>query len=64
MNSLQYIETFGRNLMVHTENENMVAYRRMRDFESELSASSFVRCHASFLVNLRFVKRVEKLEIE
>ena len=64
LNSLKHIETFGRNLMVHTENENMVAYRKMRDFENELPASSFVRCHASYLVNLLFVKRVEKLEIE
>jgi len=64
LSNLQYIETFGRNLMVHTENENIVAYRKMRDFENELSTSSFVRCHTSFLVNLLFVKRVEKLKIE
>jgi len=64
LNRLQYVETYGRNLMVHTDDDNIVAYRKMKEFENELPESSFVRCHASYLVNLRFVKQVKKLEIE
>ena len=63
LSSLQYIETFGRNLMIHTEKENMVAHKKLKDFEI-LPSSSFVRCHNGFLVNLLFVKRVEKLQIK
>jgi len=64
LNSLSYIETFNRNLMLHTDNDNIVSYRKMKDMESELEEHSFVRCHTGFLVNLFFVKRIEKLEIE
>ena len=64
LDSLQYIETFGRNLLVHTETENFVCYRKLKDLEAELPPASFVRCHTSYLVNLLFVKRVEKLELE
>lgn len=62
--SLRYMETYGRNLMVHTDKENIVVYRKMKDFEAELPADSFVRCHTGYIVNLFYVKRVEKLEIE
>ncbi len=64
LNSLSYIETFNRNLMLHTGSENIISYRKMKDMESELDGYSFVRCHAGYLVNLFFVKRIEKLEIE
>lgn len=64
LNNLQYIETFGRNLMVHTDKENIIAYRKLKKFEAELPATSFMRCHASYLVNLFYVKRVVKLDIE
>lgn len=64
LNSLSYIETFNRNLMLYTDSENIISYRKMKDVENELEKHSFVRCHAGFLVNLFFVKRIEKLEIE
>jgi DNA-binding LytR/AlgR family response regulator len=64
LKDLRYIETFGRNLLVHTDRDNIVAYRKMKAFEDELNADSFIRCHSGFIVNLLHVKRVEKLEIE
>lgn len=64
LKNLRYVETFGRNLMVHTDSENIVAYRKMKDLETKLPADAFVRCHSGFIVNLLYVKRIEKLEIE
>lgn len=63
LNTLRYVETFNRKLMLHTESENILSYSKLKDMEEELSKSNFVRCHSSYLVNLFFVKRVEKLEI-
>ena len=34
----------------------------MKELEAELEDYGFFRCHTGFLVNLAFVKRVEKLE--
>lgn len=63
LNTLQYVETFNRNLLLHTEQENIICYRSMKELEQELAPHGFVRCHTSYIVNLFFVKGVKKLEI-
>lgn len=62
--SLRYIETFNRNILLHTEQENIVSYKSMKEMEVILKDLGFARCHTSFIVNLLYVKRVEKLELK
>lgn len=64
LKSLRYVETFNRNLLIHTEEENIICYKSMKEMERELQEKGFVRCHTSYLVNLYYVKGVKKLEIE
>lgn len=61
---IYYIETFNRNLMIHSSTENILSYKKMKELEKELEKHRFIRCHSGFLVNLFYVKRVEKLELE
>lgn len=63
LKSLRYAETFNRKLLLHTEQENIISYKSMKEMEQELSQAGFVRCHTSYLVNLFYVKGVQKLEI-
>lgn len=63
LKSLRYVETFNRKLLLHTEQENIVSYKSMKELEQELSQAGFARCHTSYLVNLFYVKGVQKLEI-
>lgn len=63
LKTLQYAETFNRNLLMHTEQENIICYKSMKEMEHTLSEHGFVRCHTSYIVNLLFVKGVKKLEI-
>ncbi len=63
LKSLRYVETFNRKLLLHTEQENIVSYKSMKEMEQELSQAGFARCHTSYLVNLFYVKGVQKLEI-
>lgn len=63
LKSLRYVETFNRKLLLHTEQENIISYKSMKEMEQELSQAGFVRCHTSYLVNLFYVKGVQKLEI-
>lgn len=63
LKSLRYAETFNRKLLLHTERENIISYKSMKEMEQELSQAGFVRCHTSYLVNLFYVKGVQKLEI-
>lgn len=64
LKSLRYVETFNRNLLFHTKEENIICYKSMKEMEQELSGKGFVRCHTSYLVNLYYVKGVKKLEME
>ena len=63
LKSLRYVETFNRNLLLHTEQENIICYRSMKEIAKELTPHGFGRCHNSYLVNLTYVKGVRKLEI-
>lgn len=64
LKSISHIETFNRNLLLHTEQENIICYKSMKDMEQELQGKGFIRCHTSYIVNLFYVKGVNKLEIE
>ena len=63
LKSLRFIETFNRNLLLHTDQENIICYKKMKELEIELVQHGFVRCHSGYLVNLFYVKRIEKLDI-
>lgn len=63
LKSLSYIETFNRNLLLHTEEENIICYKNMKEMERELEGKGFARCHTSYLVNLTYIKHINKLEI-
>lgn len=66
LNSLRYVETFNRNLLLHTEQENVICYKSMKEMEKELQGNDFIRCHTSYIVNMHYVKnvKVKSLEIE
>ena len=64
LKSIRYIETFNRNLMVHTEHENIICYKSMKEMERALCDRDFARCHTSYIVNLFYVKGIKKLEIK
>lgn len=63
LDSLRYVETFNRNLLFHSEQENIICYKSMKEVAKELAHHGFVRCHSGCLVNLAYVKGVKKLEI-
>lgn len=64
LRDIGYIETFNRKLLFHTEEENIICYKSMKEIEYELDDKGFMRCHTSYIVNLFFVKGVKNLEIE
>ncbi len=64
LKSLRYVETFNRNLLLHAQQEEIICYKSMKEMEQELQGKGFIRCHTSYLVNLFYVKNVNKLKIE
>lgn len=64
LNSLSYVEIFGRKLLFHTEQGNVLCHKSMKEMENELRDRGFARCHASCLVNLRYVKNANGKDLQ
>lgn len=63
LKELRYIETSSRKLLFHTGQEAITCYKTMREMEKQLGSQDFVRCHSGYLVNMYYIKRIEKLDI-
>lgn len=61
--NLRYVETQKRNVLLHFDDQEQVIYKNMKEVALLLELQrQFVRCHASFIVNMAYVKSVENLE--
>lgn len=63
LSTLHYLETYNRNVKLHTDSGDIISYKKMKELEAELKEAHFIRCHSGYLVNLFYVKKVGKLEI-
>ena len=59
LHQILYIETDQKHTLIHTEQENIVSYRQMKQHEALFAGTSLVRCHAAYLVNLRYFQKLE-----
>lgn len=57
---VRYIETNGKSTLIHTGREEIQSGRQMKQFEQLFVGSSLVRCHAGYIVNLRYFQRLEE----
>ena len=57
---VRYIETCGKNTLIHTGKEEISSNRQMKQFEQLFAGTSLVRCHAGYIVNLRYFQRLEE----
>lgn len=62
LSDIIYVETVGRNTLIHTFMEDVVSYRNMKEHEGILD-SCFFRCHRAFIVNLAYVKTMVDCDI-
>jgi len=53
-----YIETNRHKNTFYTKNETYNIYKKLSELEEELKEYGFVRIHQSFLVNMRYVKKI------
>lgn len=58
-----YLESQNRKMIVYTEKEAYEHYRKISEDEELLLEKGFVRCHRSFLVNVKHIKRVQNNEV-
>lgn len=58
-----YAETKGRRLLLHMRSQVLETYASIAELE-KLLPDGFVRCHKSYLVNMEWIERVGRSEIE
>lgn len=60
---IKYIETYGRNTMIHTCENDVISYKTLKDHSSYLG-DNFYRCHSSYIINFQYVKSIINSDIE
>lgn len=53
-----YIETSRHKNIFHTVDRTYSIYRKMDEIENVMKGMNFLRCHQSFLVNMRYIRKI------
>lgn len=61
LREITYIEIQGHTALIHLDSNRVITARRgLDELEKEIDHPDFLRCHRSFLVNLNFVRALDK----
>lgn len=60
VNSILYIETYKREIIIHEERNSYKVKLSMKSMEELLEGKKFFRCHTSYIVNLQKVESLSK----
>ncbi len=55
-----YIEAFGHTITIHTADKSYIGKNKFKDICRLLEEHGFVQCHKSYIVNMRYIKTIEK----
>lgn len=61
--SIKYIETYNRNLLIHTENQSIICYKKLKEMKENLKNYNFCQSHKGYLVNLSYVRSIQGNDI-
>lgn len=62
--SVTYVEVRSHEVFIHTEQECIRQWGTLAQYETLLKPLHFIRCNASFLVNLKYVRTVIKDQVD
>jgi len=58
--SIHYIEVYDKACFIHKDSEAIKTYLPLEEIEKQLAARHFLRCHRSYIVNMRSIVSVEE----
>lgn len=60
-NEILYIDSDNNKCILHRKDgRTYTIYKKLNEIEEELTASQFLRCHQSYLVNMDYIERADK----
>lgn len=62
IHKIGYLESRGHQLTIHTTEGNVICCERLEKLRERLPGR-FLQCHKSYLVNMDFIRRIEKSSI-
>lgn len=62
-NDILYIESVGHFLEIHTVGKKHTTRKNIGDIEVELDNNILMKCHRSYIVGFKHIKRIGKSEI-
>lgn len=62
ISDIMYMESKAHQLYINTVLEQILVYKKLDDYENVLS-DSFIRVHKSFMVNMEYIKRIERTSL-
>lgn len=63
INEIKYIEVINHKLIFHTNHGLITTFSSLSKYENELKDSAFSRCNNCYLVNLKYVTKVENFSL-
>lgn len=61
LKDILYIEVFNKTCIIHTTRKEITSTMPLIDFERKLKQDGFLRCHKSYLINMRHIITDSKL---
>ena len=56
---IKYIEVFNHRLVFHTLDDDLTSFGSLSKMEEQLGKYNFSRCNNCYLVNLKFVTKID-----
>ena len=60
---IRYLEVNNHSLIFHTESGNYPTYGTLAEWRERLEPLGFASCNSCYLVNLRYVRKIEKFTV-
>ena len=63
MDSIIYFEHYQHDTKVVCEDKEIICHEKLSDLHGRLDTSKFLRCHCSFLVNVRYIDEFNRTQL-
>ncbi|MGL5346262.1 MAG: LytR/AlgR family response regulator transcription factor [Peptostreptococcaceae bacterium] len=63
LNNIIYFESSLRKLTAYSLNNEITFYEKLSVLENKLTCRNFIRCHRSYLVNIKYIKNIVSSDI-
>ena len=61
---IKFVEAFSHYIEINAVQDKYIARKSISSLEDELDKNEFIRCHRSYIVGLKYIKKIEQSRLE